>query len=230
MSPRARGRLRLVGEHETAPAAGEPAFAHFEEASRAARQEGRLEEAIAHLRRALEEDPLLPPADFRRWGARSALAAMLAEAGRLEDAEALYDEAARCADDILGPSHREIGCALLNCAESRMARGRPTEAMPFFERAIGIFACSPSRPQALLGMAKVRWAAAAGETGDPGGAARCAADAVGILSEGPQPSPLLAMALGVQAASLRASGRADEARFVEARLQALEAAIDTTSR
>ena len=68
------------------------------------------------------------------------------------------------------------------------------------------------------------------KTGDPEAASACAAEAVDILAVGPQPSPLLAMALGVHAASLRASGRADESRFVEARLAALEAQLAAVGR
>ena len=55
---------------------------------------------------------------------------------------------------------------------------------------------------------------------------RFASRAVKIHSADPQPSPLLAMAFRVQAAALGALGRTDEAKFVEARAETLEAEIE----
>ena len=196
------------------------------EEARVAREEGRTEESAALLRAAANEAPHLASRDGERIaGALGQLAATLCELGRLDEAEECYERAWEITEAAVGPDHLHTALTLLNRAEIRMSRGRAEEADPIYRRLLAILDRQGDSAVALLATALTRLAAAGTTLGRADEAVVASRRAVGILENGPQPNPLLLMALEALDNALQRTGATDEARFIAARAAALEADI-----
>ena len=162
---------------------------------------GRVDEAIAYYRRALEIWPDYPDANVNLGNA-------LFAQGKFDDAIGHYTQALHLGPGLVEP-HNNLAFALL-------ARGKPGEAIPQFEAALRL---DDSSRTALVGLARTL-----AVSGDPG--IRNGARAVGLAERAARLSrrsdPLV---LDVLAAAYAEAGRFDEA--VAAAGEALDRARET---
>lgn len=140
---------------------------------------------------------------------------------RLNEAERQLQLALNAYESRLGPEHVSVGETLDRLSDLLLARGRPSEALPLAERAVGILRRTRglghrATANAMAGLASAHW-----RLGHRDQALRLQRDAVAGFEAGPGPNhPETGQAQGVLCDFLLASGR----DFLEAERLCTEAA------
>jgi tetratricopeptide (TPR) repeat protein len=67
------------------------------------------------------------------------LAALYNNQGKYAEAEPLYQRALAIREQVLGPTHPDVGQSLNNLAALYNSQGKYAEARPFYQRALNIF-------------------------------------------------------------------------------------------
>ncbi len=122
------------------------------------RKAGRTEEALVHCRRADELTKDQPGYQRERVYILNGTGSVLMEAGRLDEALALYQRARKAAIEHLEPGSLSLALITANIAEIHALRGRPNEALSLYTLSLEyreqrFDAAHPILAVPLLGMA-----------------------------------------------------------------------------
>ncbi|KAH8045857.1 hypothetical protein JL722_14014 [Aureococcus anophagefferens] len=115
---------------------------------------GDLEDAEKHYRRELDlcEEACGTRDDVALAVPLNALAVLLQDAGRFDEAEPLYRESRRLNEKFLGEDHYDVAAVLDNYAELLVDMGRVDEAKHLFDRALAVYVVTlkdPDHPDIL---------------------------------------------------------------------------------